>query len=392
MKETKADPQLGDLRMSHFKSRIGSTNLSNSLRPRPGNHAASPVVLPDSLAPDSSPATPSRQADLVCLADVEPRPIDWLWKDRLAAGTLSVLSGDPGSGKTWIALAVAAALSRGREPASLPGSRSADPCTILYAAGGNGVAEVLRPRFAALHGDPAQLTLLRGALSADSPQTACLSLRDTPVFEDALEKTRARLLIIDALHRLLWDDRHRANDDGPVFDGLASLAETHRCCVLVVRHIRSRSRGALPIELSAAVRTAFLAGASIDAPSRPALVQIKSNLGRLAPSLGYSIANNGVFTWSGPSKLTPEELMTDHPIGAGLPLRRLAAAWLCEHLRDGQRSQYSVEAAAKRDGICLTTLRRAKSDIGVVSTKETYSGCWNWTLPENKEAAAGPLP
>lgn len=102
--------------------------------------------------PSLSELTPpaARQADLVCLADIEPRPIDWLWKDRLAAGALSVLSGDPGSGKTWVALAIAAALSRGREPGAPAGSSSTNPCTCLYASTGNAAAELLRPRFTRL--------------------------------------------------------------------------------------------------------------------------------------------------------------------------------------------------------------------------------------------------
>src|SRR6201999_465184 len=129
---------------------------------------------------------------------------------------------------------------------------------------------------------------------------------------------------------------------------LAHLAEKHRCSVLLVRHLRKRGRGMAPIELSSAVRTEFLAGASPDGPIHPALVQVKSNLGRLAPSLGYSINNDG-FSWTGPSKLTARDLMTDRPIAAGLPIRRLAAEWLREHLGEGQLSQYTVEAAAEQD-------------------------------------------
>jgi RecA-family ATPase len=44
--------------------------------------------------------------------------VEWLWQDRLASGALSMLSGDRGVGKTWVALAIAAALSRGRAPFS----------------------------------------------------------------------------------------------------------------------------------------------------------------------------------------------------------------------------------------------------------------------------------
>jgi hypothetical protein len=61
------------------------------------------------------------------------------------------------------------------------------------------------------------------------------------------------------------------------------LAEKHRCCILLVRHLRKRGAGQASIELASAIRTEFLAGSSPDAPTRPALVQVKSNLGPLAP-------------------------------------------------------------------------------------------------------------
>jgi hypothetical protein len=397
--------------MTIFSPRFGHSTFPGPLNPhaaippapaaaQPSNATADANPGPNPQQPEPSPAirppasaepgaATDRHADLVCLADIEPRPVDWLWPDRLACGTLAMLSGDPGSGKTWVALAIAAALSRGRVPST---NHTLQPCTVLYASAANGAAELIRPRFAQLDGDPARLILLRGVLTA-SAQPASLSLRDTPMLEDALQRTQARLLIIDPLHSHLWAlDRHRANDSARAFDSLARLAEKHRCCILLVRHLRKRGRGLTSIELSAAVRTEFIAASSPDAPTRPALVQVKSNLGCLAPSLGYLIDNTGAFSWTGPSALTPEEVMMDRPIDAGLPKRKHAAEWLRGYLLDGERSQYNVESAAHRDGVSIITLRRAKFDLGVVSTKESVTGAWFWALSENESATDAMLP
>ena len=84
--------------------------------------------------------------------------------------------------------------------------------------------------------------------------------------------------------------------------------------------------------------------------------------------------------------------MTDRPMGAGLPLRKLAAGWLRDYLSDGKRSQYDVETAARRDGIGITTLRRAKFDLGVVSIKESVYGGWVWALLEDEELALSLAP
>ena len=388
--------------MTFNKPRLGQAIFSTSpFRPRTGilsppgpTYLDSTVLHPSTSTadthdseptipePSSGPTTPpTRQADLIRLTDVEPRAIEWLWQDRLAIGALAMLSGDPGSGKTWLALAIAAALSRGRLPLA---TETREPCTVLYASTENGGAEVVRPRFEKLDGDPTRLVLLRGVLSDPSAPPTALSLRDTPILEDALTRSHARLLIVDPLHSYFWSalDRHRGNESGRALDNLARLAEKHRCCILLVRHLSKRAtgraihRGLGSIELSGAVRTEFLTGCSPDAPTQPALVHVKSNLGRLAPSLGYSIDDTGAFDWTGPSNLTPQELLADRPIGAGLPKRKLAAEWLRQNLLDGKRTQYNLEEAARRDGVCIATLRRAKFDLGVKSTKEQNGWCW----------------
>jgi hypothetical protein len=45
------------------------------------------------------------------------------------------------------------------------------------------------------------------------------------------------------------------------------------------------------------------------------------------------------------------------------------------------------QAAARRDGIGITTLRRAKFGLGVVSIKESIHGRWLWALLEDEELA-----
>src|ERR1700730_419288 len=143
----------------------------------------------DALAPHTpSPLSTDADAtvtgtDIVYLADLQPQPVEWLWQHRLAAGTLAMISGEPGSGKTWVALAIAAALTRGRDPFT---GEKLKPATVLYASAEHPAAQVIQPRFAGLRGDPARLVILRRAVSARSMSSPDSALRD---LEDALQKT-----------------------------------------------------------------------------------------------------------------------------------------------------------------------------------------------------------
>jgi predicted ATP-dependent serine protease len=50
---------------------------------------------------------------MVKLSDFEMKPVDWLWRHRLARKTLALVAGDGGVGKSQILLAIAAIVSRG---------------------------------------------------------------------------------------------------------------------------------------------------------------------------------------------------------------------------------------------------------------------------------------
>jgi len=326
----------------------------------------------------ADPAAIEGSADIVYLSDLQLRPVEWLWQDRLASGTLSMISGEPGSGKTWVALAIAAALSRGRAPFT---GEKLKPCTVLYASMEHDSSEVIHPRFARLNGDGARFVVLRGAVSAPS------------VLEDALQRTHARLLILDPFDSLFGPggDLHQPRETRSLLGTLANLAEKHRCCILLIRHLDKRGpgrparRGHGSTEISAALRTEFLAGASPDAPSQPTLLQVKSNLGPLALPLAYKIDDAGNFLWTGPSTLTPEEVLATRPTGAGRPERRFAGEWLRQYLQDGCETQGTIERDAERDGVKIATLRRAKFDLGVRSARDGANGCWYWALPPQEE-------
>ncbi len=155
-----------------------------------------------------------------------------------------MLSGDPDAGKTFIALAIAAELSNGRVPAS------GDPCqpiSTLYLSRENAPEYVIRPRFDALRGCADRFHLLRGSVEGEGEAAVRtgVTLKDLPLLESALEKTGARFIVIDPIQSYLGADvdAHRSNETRPVMDGLIDLAEKHKACVLVVRHLSKASGG-----------------------------------------------------------------------------------------------------------------------------------------------------
>jgi len=335
---------------------------------------------------------PLRRPELLTLSDVEAREVDWLWKPYLAHGMLAMLSGDPGAGKTYITLAVAAAITTGRVPYT---GEPRDPADVLYLSVENSPEHVVRPRFDSLGGDPKRFHILQGTITGESTRAVRGSVRlaDVSLLQDALKGTKARLVIVDPIQSYLGAevDAHRSNETRPVMDGLSRLAEEHGCCILLVRHLskaptgKAIHRGLGSIDLTGAVRTELLVGCSPDDPAQRALVQVKSNIGQLGPSLGYTIEADGTFRWTGETQLTASAILSPEMNGEETGALAEAKSFLLSALTDGARPATDIQTEAQREGIRERTLKRAKKSLGIVSRKSSMSGSWEWLLPERSQ-------
>jgi predicted ATP-dependent serine protease len=50
---------------------------------------------------------------IITMDQIKAEKVDWLWKNRIPIGRLTMLDGDPGSGKSTLSLVIASAVSRG---------------------------------------------------------------------------------------------------------------------------------------------------------------------------------------------------------------------------------------------------------------------------------------
>src|SRR5271170_124395 len=182
--------------------------------------------------------------EIVRLSDVLSLPVSWMWRPYLAFGMVSMLSGDPDAGKTFIALAIAADLSNGRVPVS---DVLCTPIATLYLSHENAPEYVIRPRFDALGGNASLFHLLKGSVieSNKGQIRSAITLKEIGLLEAALHETGARLIVIDPIQSYLGADvdAHRSNETRPIMDGLIGLAERFNVCVLLVRHLSKASIG-----------------------------------------------------------------------------------------------------------------------------------------------------
>src|SRR6516162_10049400 len=100
----------------------------------------------------SAPPCPDRPIPCIPFSQLAPRPLSWLWPSVLPRGKLVLLQGDPGLGKSLLALDLCARLTTGRPWPD--GSPAPEPANVLVLNAEDGTADTVRPRLLSLGADP----------------------------------------------------------------------------------------------------------------------------------------------------------------------------------------------------------------------------------------------
>ena len=362
--------------------------LRNLMREAP---LYSPISSEDKTqAASKNASTNSNPLAVVSLADVQPTTVSWLWEPYIPAGKLTLVDGNPGSGKSWLTLALAAALSTG---APWPGTDTRRPAAnVLLFTAEDGLSDTVVPRLTLAGADLSRIHAVQLAHDTDGPRAVDLT-RDGLYIRDLVGQLKPALVVIDPIqaHTGGATDLNSANAVRSILTPLAALAETSGTAIVVVRHLRKSGsdnalfRGLGSVDFVAAARSVLLIARDPNDPARRGLVQIKNSLGPEGESLAYAIATQGLQWIGADPSLTAERLLGSNVSSDERSARDEAIEFLREQLTDGPQLATMLLRDSKSLGISERTLKRAKVDLNIRSWRSS-EGVWLWQFPEAHEA------
>ena len=329
------------------------------------------------------------------MSDVQPEPITWLWPSRIAQGKVTLIAGDPGLGKSMITVAMAAHVSRGTP---WPVDRS--PCPqgdAIMVSAEDDPGDTIRPRLDAADADVSRVHVLTMVSELDrdgNPRERSFNLaKDIPGLDDLLRQTpECRLVTIDPVSAYLGGtDSHNNADIRALLTPLAAMASKHKVAVVAVTHLNKAQqanalyRASGSLAFVAAARAAYSVTKDPDDPDRRLILPLKNNLGDDRTGFAYTIieADNGapVLAWEDdPVEMTLEDLANAVTERKPRPAE-MAKAMLLRMLANGEALQADIDAQRKVLGISWETVKRAKKDLGITSSKHRFDGQWTWSLP-----------
>jgi putative DNA primase/helicase len=179
-----------------------------------------------------------------CASEIEPERVEWLWHGRIALGKHTCIAGEPGTGKSQLSIAIAAAISTGGE---WPCGEGCAPLgSVIIFSAEDGAADTIVPRLIAAGADRGRIHIVSAVPAEHGKGRRGFDLKaDLNRLEKKIaEVGDVALVVIDPISSYMGKtDSHKNADVRGVLEPVAEMAERTRVAVWTVTHFSKPNGG-----------------------------------------------------------------------------------------------------------------------------------------------------
>lgn len=340
-----------------------------------------------------------RHITLVPASTIKVRPVRWLWRDRIALGTLALVGGREGIGKSMVCYQIAADMTCGR----LPGVYFGQPKAVIVAATEDSWEHTIVPRLMAAGADLDRVYRV-DVTTSDGFGSSLVLPRDLDALRDNIGQVDAGLVLLDPLISRLDGklDTHKDAEVRQALEPLVALADRCGVAVLGIIHV-NKSITTDPLSMlmasrafSAVARAVLFVTVDPDDDKRRLLGQPKNNLGSTdMPSMTFTITGvkvadteegevwTGRIQWGADDPRQIGELLRSSAESADArSATDEAADWLSDYLTiHTVVDSLKVKFDGKGAGHSLSTIQRARARIGAGTKSHGMPRMTSWAKP-----------
>jgi AAA domain/RepB DNA-primase from phage plasmid len=323
----------------------------------------------------------------ISMADVEEEDLDWIWYPYLAKSELTILEGDPGLGKSYLAQMIGGAIVDGRSlPTVKPQGKKPVQGKVVYFDMENSSSTVTKRRLV-----DNQVRNQRDYFQYEE----FFSIDNERILDfirGELEKINPVLIVFDTINTYIGKaDTHKSSETQQAFSQFRQLASDFNCAVLVLRHLtkskggdKALYRGQGSISFAGLARVVMTVGQLPDDPDVRGMAVTKINVTKAPRTISFSIdelpEDHSKFSWGSFLDLSSDDLLTHNPKSerSGAVMEEVKE-FLKDTLAGGPMDHMKVKRMAEKRSISVRNLQRASDALGI--RKEKNEGTWTWGLP-----------
>jgi archaellum biogenesis ATPase FlaH len=347
------------------------------------------------------PEQTEREPQLIHLTDIEPKQVDWLWHNRFPMGKLSLLVGDPGVGKSYLTLFIAAVVSNGEFWPDLPDDyHRAQKGSVLLISSEDDIADTIRPRLDALGADVTKIIAMEGIAITNTKgenwtEAFCLE-RDLQMLEKALHAIDdTQLIILDPITAYFSrkTDSHKNAEVRGALTPLMVLAAKYKVAIIGISHLTKNTDASAVYRVLGsmgfvgAARAVWVASydKNDESKNRRFLSPCKTTLSVSPTSLMWTIEDGKVNFLGDPVHASADDALRSSEEETKKNATTEAKNFLVSILANGPQLASCVFREAKELQIGMSTLKKAKGLLKIESKRENWGpgGQWYWQFGQD---------
>lgn len=326
------------------------------------------------------------------LDDIEEEDIDFIWKPYLARGVVTILEGDPGLGKSYLAQMIAGSIATGRRIMSpVKGAPKVEGSVVYFdienAAGNTTKPRLVQNGFKNFHG---RYHVVQQPFSIDDDEALDI------VYEE-MEKLKPSLVVFDTLNTYIGKaDTHKASEVAQAFGIFQQISKDFNCSVLVLRHLVKGGgsaiyRGQGSIAFTGSARVVMSVGVDPEDTDTRAMAITKINIGKAPQAMTFRIEgrenDKSEFIWGDFVNLSAQEILdaagaarAEGKQGTGI---QDAMEFLESTITGAAVEVGKLYRMAEQRSVSRKMIDRAASKMQV--KKKVKKGVERWSIKEDKE-------
>lgn len=333
-------------------------------------------------------------------SEIKIRPVEWIWKGWLAKGKFHILGGMAGTGKTNLALAMATIVTTG---GAWPDGSMAPIGDVLIWSAEDDLNDTLAPRLRASGANMERIHFISGTSDGNTVRPFNPA-KDIEKIKSTLEQIgTVSLIIFDPIVAVITGD---GNNNVEVRRGLqpaVDLAESIGCAVLGITHFTKGTAGSNPLEritgslAFGAVARVVMVAAQLsndeEGDDIRILCKAKANITLDKGGFEYKLIEREIPECPGARATAVDwgerlygsaqallSISNNRDESANRGALDEAKDFLFDILKNGPLPASEITDRASAEGLSRSTLKRAKSDLGIRAHKNGMNGGWSWEL------------
>lgn len=298
--------------------------------------------------------------------DVKKKKVEWLWFPYIAYGKITILQGDPGDGKTTLALFIASMVSNG-DNKTLKGLNVDKPQNVIYQTNEDGLEDTVKPRLEKMNANCKNIAYIEDDISLNDEK-----------LETAIKKANAKLVILDPIQSFINGGMQNVGEVRPIMKRLAKIALSTNCAMLLIGHLNKKEngkdlyRGLGSIDFSAIARSVLYLKRDDTDSSIRILNQIKNNVGPEGEILSIRLCDDKI------EMVKSQNKDIDEIVNSKIDKTEIAKKIIIKMISNNDNEASSIYKVCMNYEISKRTVDIAKKELMVVSKK--VNNKWLWIM------------